>query len=49
MKASHMFVKGNDDATRLVKIYLRYHLASKNIIQKQRLTKESFDWLLAEI
>lgn len=44
-----MFVKVNDDATRLIKIYLRYHLSSKNIIQNQRLTRESFDWLLDEI
>lgn len=36
-----------------MKIYLRYHLASKQIIQggpqEQRLTKQSFDWLVDEI
>lgn len=49
LKSSDLFRKANFDATRLIKIYLRYHLASKNIIENQRLTKESFDWLIAEI
>jgi hypothetical protein len=29
LKASNLFVDANTDATRLIKIYLRYHLASK--------------------
>lgn len=53
LKASPLFVAANADATRLMKIYLRYHLASKQIIQggpqEHRLTKQSFDWLVDEI
>jgi hypothetical protein len=34
LKASPLFVAANSDATRMMKIFLRYHLASKQIIQR---------------
>ena len=37
------------NATRLVKIYLRQALSSKKLILHERLNTASFDWLLGEI
>ena len=42
-------VQANEDATWLMKIYLRTMLSSKHIIQKNRLDRDSFDWLVGEI
>ncbi len=44
-----MFEEGNNNATWLSKIYLRSILNSKNIVQNERLSKASFDWLIGEI
>ena len=46
---SPLFESANEDATWLMKIYLRSILSSKNIVQNQRLDKDSFDWLVGEI
>mmetsp|Transcript_1124 Transcript_1124/g.1872 ORF Transcript_1124/g.1872 Transcript_1124/m.1872 type:complete len:1737 (-) Transcript_1124:140-5350(-) len=37
------------NATMLFKIHLRAQLASKQVLKKHRLSKDSFDWLLGEI
>lgn len=39
----------NDNAVILLKIALRFHLCSKKVILNEKLSKESFDWLLGEI
>lgn len=49
LAASQLFVDANRDATWLFKIYLRSVLSAKHVIQRERLTKESFDWLLGAI
>jgi len=38
-----------DNAKIILNAHLRSHLASKKILLKDRLTKQSFDWLLGEI
>ncbi|KAJ1905821.1 DNA-directed RNA polymerase II core subunit rpo21 [Coemansia sp. IMI 209127] len=42
-------VEAQKNATLLFQIHLRSILASRFVIEKHRLTKEAFDWLLAEI
>jgi len=49
MNASKLFETANYDATRHCKIYLRHLLAAKHVIQRENLTRESFDWLIGEI
>ena len=39
----------NENATILMKIALRFHLCSKKIILQEKLSKDSFNWLLGEI
>ncbi|CAI2386343.1 unnamed protein product [Moneuplotes crassus] len=41
--------ESNDNAVILLKIALRFHLCSKKMILDEKLSKESFDWLLGEI
>jgi DNA-directed RNA polymerase II subunit RPB1 len=33
----------------LFKIYVRSELSTKRIIQQERMTQESFDWLVGEV
>jgi hypothetical protein len=33
----------------LFKIYVRSELSTKRIIQQERMTQESFDWLIGEV
>ncbi|KAJ2500491.1 DNA-directed RNA polymerase II core subunit rpo21, partial [Coemansia sp. RSA 2049] len=42
-------IEAQKNATLLFQIHLRSILASKFVIEKHHLTKEAFDWLLAEI
>ncbi|KAI9504039.1 hypothetical protein BX070DRAFT_234093 [Coemansia spiralis] len=42
-------IEAQKNATLLFQIHLRSQLSSKRVIEKHRLTKEAFDWLLAEI
>ncbi|KAJ2630989.1 DNA-directed RNA polymerase II core subunit rpo21 [Coemansia sp. RSA 1290] len=42
-------VEAQHNATLLFQIHLRAHLAAKRVIEMYHLTKEAFDWLLAEI
>ena len=44
-----LFEKANEDATWLMKIYLRQMLSAKHVICQQRLNRDSFDWLVGEI
>ncbi|KAJ2363412.1 DNA-directed RNA polymerase II core subunit rpo21, partial [Coemansia sp. RSA 2611] len=42
-------IEAQRNATLLFQIHLRAHLATKRVIEEFHLTKEAFDWLLAEI
>lgn len=46
---SPLFHEANENATWLTKIYMRSMLTVKNIIENERLSRESFDWLCGEI
>lgn len=47
---SYSYLKeANLNSTVLFKIYLRQELASKRLVQQERMTKASFDWLIGEI
>lgn len=39
----------NDNAVTLMKIALRFHLCSKKVILAEKMSKDSFNWLLGEI
>ncbi|CDW74169.1 dna-directed rna polymerase ii subunit rpb1-like [Stylonychia lemnae] len=41
--------EANENSTKLMKIFLRHELASKRIIQEERLSKTAFDFLIGEI
>ena len=47
--STSFFHEANENSTILFKIYLRSELSSKRIIQQERMTQDSFDWLLGEI
>lgn len=49
IKNDPLFIEANRDSTWLFKIYLRSLLNCKQVIQHERLSKESFDWILGEI
>ncbi|KAJ2501612.1 DNA-directed RNA polymerase II core subunit rpo21 [Coemansia sp. RSA 1972] len=42
-------IEAQRNATLLFQIHLRSHLATKRVVEQFHLTKEAFDWLLAEI
>ena len=44
-----LILEANSDSTWLFKIYLRSMLNTKAVIQQERLTKDSFMWILGEI
>ena len=44
-----LILEANSDSTWLFKIYLRSMLNTKAVIQQERLTKDSFLWILGEI
>jgi len=41
--------EANEDATLLLKIYIKSILNSKNVLIKERLNQKAFDWILGEI
>lgn len=41
--------EANEDATTLLKIYIKSILNSKNVLLNERLNSKSFDWILGEI
>ena len=49
IKNDPLILEANRDSTWLFKIYLRSLLNCKQVIQYERLSKESFDWILGEI
>ena len=49
IKNDPLIIEANRDSTWLFKIYLRSLLNTKAVIQQERLSKESFDWILGEI
>jgi len=44
-----LLIDANQDATLLMRIYLKSILNSKNVILHERLSSPSFDWILGEI
>ena len=42
-------MEANDDATLLLKIYIKSILNSKNVLIKERLNSKAFNWILGEI
>ena len=44
-----LIFEANENSTWLFRIYLRQILSAKVVIQQERLSKQSFDWLLGEI
>lgn len=49
VKRDELILEANSDSTWLFKIYLRSMLNTKTVIQSERYSKESFDWILGEI
>ena len=49
VQMSPLFKKINEDATWMMKIYLRQMLSAKYVICQQWLNRDSFDWLVGEI
>lgn len=49
MERSELITDANENATWLIKIYLRQILSAKHLIMQENLTKNSFDSLLGEI
>ncbi len=49
LDSSELFRIANDNATWLTKIYMRSILTVKHVIEKERMSKLSFDWLCGEI
>lgn len=49
LETSELFHEANENATWLTKIYMRSMLTVKNIIEKNRMSRQSFDWLCGEI
>jgi len=57
LKKKLILVKGTDtvsveaqkNASKLFRMIIGYNLASKKVIQKEKLSKKSFDWILGEI
>lgn len=49
IKNDPLILEANRDSTWLFKIYLRSLLNTKSVIQQERLSRESFDWILGEI
>jgi len=49
LRTDKYFSEANDNATKLMKIYLRQALSSKKLIVGENFNTPAFDWLLGEI
>ena len=49
LKTDKYVTEASDNATKLVKIYLRQVLSSKRLLMEENFTQSSFDWLVGEI